>query len=121
MDPRTQADITALRVYLASLWRPVTTFFEGRFVWLALVPISIWLYIDRALVRTWIGLLLGLIILAGLALQIRKVVAPRIDLQEYAERAKEDPMAAAIVVLALVLYMSVLIVCGVLWLGGLKG
>lgn len=119
--PAVASDTNALRAYLTSLWLPVATFFEGRFVWLALVPIGVWLYIDRALVKTWVGLLLGIVILAGLALQLRKILMPKIDLQAAAAKAQEDPVGAAMVFLGGVAFMIAIIVAGVLWLGGLKG
>lgn len=115
-----EQDVSAMRTWLASLWAPVSTFFEGRYVWLALLPIGIWVWLDRALLKTWIGLLLALVILAGLALQLRKVVFPYVNLADFAKKAQEDPIAAALVFLGCVGYMVALILIGVLWLGGLK-
>lgn len=116
-------DADRFKAWWKSLLSPLATFVEGRFIWLAVVPIGIWLWLDRALVKTWLGLLLAIIILVALAWQLRKVVMPPDKygrLEDYARKAQEDPVAAAIVFLSGVAFMIAVLVVGALWLGGMR-
>jgi hypothetical protein len=124
LPPPVAADVAGLRAWLLGLWTPFRTFFEGRFVWLALLPIAVLIYRDRELLKTWIGLLLVLVVLCGVAFQIRKVLMPADRygrLEDFARKALEDPVGAAIVFAACVLLMLGIVAVGVLWLGGLRG
>jgi hypothetical protein len=116
-----KADVDAMRAWFLSLVAPVKTFFEGRYLWLGLLPVGVWFWMDRALVKTWLGLILALVILTAIAVQVRKIIMPRIDIQAAAEKAQEDPVGAALVFLGGVFFMIAFIVVGALWLGGLKG
>lgn len=115
-----EADVDRARTWFASLWAPLAHLFEGRQIWLLAVPVGIWFWMDRALIKTWLSLVLGVVLLVAVALLIRKVIMPRVDIQAAADKAQEDPIGAALVFLGGVLFMIAVIAAAVIFVGGMR-
>lgn len=87
--------------------------------WLLIAPAIIALYwIDAPLARTFAQWSLFFLVLAGMAVVISRIVFPQIDLKYFVTRAENGSHAASIVVAAIVLFVGMLILAGVLWVKG---
>lgn len=116
-----EQDVAGLRQWLTGLVAPLQHFFQGRVLWLLLIPIGVWAYLDRPLLKTWLSLVVGAVLIPAVALLIRKIVMPRVDIQGAAEKAQEDPVGAALIFLGGVIFMSVAMIVIALFLGSMRG
>lgn len=116
-----EKDVAGLKTWLSSVATPLVKFFEGRVLWLLALPAGVWAYLDRALLKTWLSLILGAVIIVGVALLIRKITMPAVDIQKAAEKAQEDPIGAALIFLGGVLFMVAVIIAVGSFVGGMKG
>lgn len=116
-----ERDVAGLKAWLTGLVAPLAHLVQGRMLWLALVPIGVWAYMDWTLLKTWLSLIAGAVLFVAVALIVRKITMPRIDIQGAALKAQEDPVGAALVFLGGVAFMVAVIFAAALFLGNMRG
>lgn len=92
--------------------------FDGS-AWMLIAPAFLALfYVDASLSRTFAQWSLFFLVLAGVAIMISRIVFPHLDLGAFLEEAKKGNLGAAFVAGALILFVGILILSGVLWVKG---
>lgn len=87
--------------------------------WLLIAPALIALYLlDPPLARTFAQWSLFFLVLAGMAVVISRIVFPQVDLTGFVRRAAGGDRASATVAAAIVLFVGILILSGVIWVKG---
>lgn len=87
--------------------------------WLLIAPaIALLYWIDPPLAKTFGQWSLFFLVLAGMAVIISRIVFPQVDLTAFVRRAASGDRASATVVAAIVLFVGLLILSGVMWVKG---
>lgn len=102
--------MTRLGKYTIELIAMLKVLLDPRTIWLALLPIAVMFYIDPAWTKTLLQITCSTIALVGVSHALRKFMFPGFDLQTAMLKAVEQPLGAAIVVSAVVVYLTVLTV-----------
>lgn len=110
--------IVPLMNAVSAAWQTFLHLFDAR-VWLMVGIAVLAIYqVDPHVLVPFVVPLAGMVLIMAMILAVRKIMVPQIDMQELAIIAKHDPLAAAIVVLALCLLMASLVIGTVWWLRG---
>lgn len=87
--------------------------------WLLIAPaLAALFWVDAPLARTFVQWTPFFLVLAGVAIIISRIVFPQINLGQFARRAYGGDQACALVTAALILFVGILIISGVLWVKG---
>lgn len=87
--------------------------------WLLIAPAVALLYwIDPPLARTFAQWGLFFLVLAGVAVIISRIVFPQVELTKLVRQAGTSPHGAGLVAAALVVFVGILILSGVIWVKG---
>ena len=89
------------------------SFFDFRLL-LLIGPASYMLATDMPVFKTLLYSISAMLLIVGVAHWLRQVVMHYVELGDLIDSARRDPMASAVVVLAVCLFMSVL-VGGMIW------
>lgn len=109
---RTQAVLAASRIPAI-----LKSFVDLRVLILILPALAV-LFSVRPVAQSLLYSMCGMLVIAGLSHWVRKVALPYTDMEEFAEIAKREPLAAALVFLSISLLLCTLIIGTVLWVRG---
>lgn len=102
--------MTKLGKYIIELIAAARTILDHRTVWLAFLPFAILFFVDPAWAKTLAQITASTVVLVGVSHFLRKFMFPGFELQEAMKKATEEPLAASIVVFAVLIFLTTLMV-----------